>query len=123
MTSVVDASALLAFLQGEAGAAQVERVLDSSDAVVGSANWSETARTIIRAGGDWELARALLLGYGVTVEPVTQDDAEEAARAWPEESGLSLGDRLSLALGKRYDATVVTADRAWDGLPGVSLIR
>jgi PIN domain nuclease of toxin-antitoxin system len=32
---------------------------------------------------------------------------------WRPGSGLSLGDRLCLALAQRLDADVLTADRAW----------
>jgi PIN domain nuclease of toxin-antitoxin system len=38
-------------------------------------------------------------------------------------SGLSLADRLCLALAARLDATAWTADTAWQGLSGVRLIR
>jgi ribonuclease VapC len=64
-------------------------------------------------GGDWELARALLQSYEVTVEPVSAQDAEQAARLWRKGAALSLADRLCLALGERLDADVLTADRAW----------
>ena len=68
----------------------------------------------IRGGGrDWVLARALLSSYALTVEPVTVEDGEWAARRWRRGEGLSLADRLCLALGERLDATVLTADRQW----------
>lgn len=44
-------------------------------------------------------------------------DAEWAAPRWRAGEGLSLGDRLCLALGDRLDADVWTADRRW-GDPG-----
>ena len=47
------------------------------------------------------------------VEPVTVADAEWAAVRWQPGEGLSLADRLCLALGDRLDATVLTADRSW----------
>nr|KGA06490.1 MAG: hypothetical protein GM42_3540 [actinobacterium acMicro-1] len=37
--------------------------------------------------------------------------------------GLSLGDRLCLAVGQRLNCDVLTADSAWAHLPGVVLIR
>lgn len=72
---VVDASALLAMLAGEAGAEAVEARLEDG-AVCGAANWSEVAQKVRAAGRDWELARALLLSYELDVEPVTMADAE-----------------------------------------------
>ncbi len=90
---------------------------------MGAANWSETARVVTRAGRDWDLARALLLGFGVEVEPVTETDAEVAAVGYPGDAGLALGDRLCLALAERLDAPVLTADRAWEGHARVELFR
>lgn len=110
--SVVDASALLVFLQGEPGADVVEAALERG-AACGAANWSETAQKVLARQRDWGLARALLVSYSITVEPVTADDAEWAAARWQPGEGLSLGDRLCLALGERTDAEVLTADSAW----------
>lgn len=119
--TVVDASALLAFLQGEAGADRVESALPGG--VVGAANWSEVAQKVMARGGDWDLARGLLESYGLHVEPVTVIDAERAARAWQAGAGLSLADRLCLALGERWGTRVLTADRAWGEDERVEQIR
>lgn len=51
--------------------------------------------------------------YGVQVEAVTLTDAEWAARRWAPGEGLSLADRLCMALGDRLDADIWTADQAW----------
>ena len=40
-------------------------------------------------------------------------DAEWAARRWVRGEGLSLADRLCMALGERLEAPVLTADKAW----------
>jgi ribonuclease VapC len=121
VTAVLDASAVLAFLQGEEGAETVERALGAG-ATCGAANWSEVAQKVLAAERDWDIARALLVSYDVAVEPVTGADAEWAARRWRRGEGLSLADRLCLALGHRSAAEVLTADRAWAG-DGVTLIR
>ena len=112
MTSVLDASAILAFLLDEDGVGTVERAL-ADDPRCGAANWSEVAQRVRGAGRDWDLVRALLESYSVRVEPVIRDDAEWAARRWRRGEGLSLADRLCLALGERLDARVLTADKAW----------
>ena len=112
MTSVLDASAILAFLLGEDGADAVEDAM-ADDPRCGAANWSEVAQRVLGAGRDWDQARALLESYSVPVEPVTSDDAEWAARRWRRGEGLSLADRLCLALGERLDAKVFTADKSW----------
>ncbi|KDA06411.1 twitching motility protein PilT [Microbacterium sp. CH12i] len=109
--SVLDASAVLAFLQGEPGADQAEPELDGG--VIGAANWAEIAQRVRVAGADWATARALLRSYTVRIEPVSAADAEAAASLWKSGSGLSLGDRLCLALAERLDTAALTADRAW----------
>jgi PIN domain nuclease of toxin-antitoxin system len=120
--NVFDASALLAFLQGEEGSATVEENL-SAGGTCGTANWSEVAQKVRAHGRDWDLARSLLASYALHLEPVTVDDAEQAAVTWKAGSGLSLADRLCLALGRRLDATVWTADRAWETGDSIQQIR
>lgn len=120
--NVLDASALLAFLQGESGADQVEQILDGSSSC-SAANWSETAQKVHQGGGDWLLARGLLLDFGLKVEPVGSPDAERAAELWAPDRSLSLADRLCLALGERLEATVWTADKAWGESTRVRQIR
>ena len=119
---VLDASALLAFVGNEPGAETVEDAL-TSGAVCSAANWSEVAQRVLAAGGDWALVAALLRSYGIEVVSVTAPDAEWAARRWRRREGLSLGDRLCLALGDRLGVVVLTADRAWGTGEGVQQIR
>jgi len=120
--NVLDASALLAFLQGEDGAEAVEAQLGAGG-VCGAANWSEVAQKIRAHGRNWDLSRALLDNYGIRVEPVTISDAESAARRWVRGQGFSLADRLCLALGDRLDCDVWTADLAWGTDDRVRQIR
>jgi len=120
--NVFDASALLAFMNQEQGAEQVENALVEGG-VCGAANWSETAQKVRQRGADWGMARGLLLSYGLVVEPVTAADAETAVQLWKPGSALSLGDRLCLAQGARLAATVWTADRAWGSSGTIRQIR
>ncbi len=122
MTTVLDASALLAFVQGEAGADAVEAAL-ADDAVCGAANWSEIAQKVLAADRDWDLVKALLESYTLRVEPVTADDGELAARQWRRGARRSLADRLCLALGERLDAEVLTADSEWGTAGRIRQIR
>ena len=112
MTVVLDASAILAFVQGEGGAETVEEALVDG-AVCGAANWSEVAQKVLAAERRWDLVRALLVSYDLEIAPVGVDDAEDAARRWRSGSGLSLADRLCLALADRLELRVLTADRTW----------
>jgi PIN domain nuclease of toxin-antitoxin system len=120
--SVLDASALLAFVQGEEGSAVVEAALET-DPYCGAANWSEVAQKVLAAGRDWELVRALLVSYDIRVEPVLADDAEWAARRWTPGEGLSLADRLCLALAERVESEVLTADASRGSAGRVRQIR
>ena len=119
---VLDASAVLAFVQDERGSDVVEAALVDG-AMCGAANWSEVAQKVRRARRDWDLVRALLLSYDLTVEPVLSEDAEWAARRWQHGEGLSLGDRLCLALAHRVGGPVLTADAAWGEADDIRQIR
>ena len=89
------------------------RILLEEGASCGAANWSEVAQKVRAAGRDWDLVRALLGSYNLTVEAVIEEDAEWAAGRWRRGEGLSLADRLCLALGERLDVDTWTADTGW----------
>ena len=122
MSVVLDASAILAFIQDEPGGDIVEAALVEK-ALCGAANWSEVAQKVLGAGRDWDLVRALLASYGLRVEPVVESDAEWAALRWTGDEGLSLADRLCMALGERLDLDVLTADVEWGSAGRVRQIR
>ena len=122
MSMVLDASAILAFVQDEGGAHLVEAALEES-ARCGAANWSEVAQKVLETGRDWGLVRSLLESYGLEVEPVIIDDAEWAARRRTRGEGMSLADRLCLALAERVDEAVLTADASWGSTGRVRQIR
>lgn len=122
MTGVLDASALLAFVHGELGADVVAEQLEAG-ASCSTANWSEVAQRNRAAGRDWDLSRALLVSYGLHLEPVGVDDAEWAARRWRRGEGLSLADRCCLALAHRLGVGAWTADASWGSDDGIHQIR
>ncbi|MFN8098652.1 MAG: PIN domain-containing protein [Dermatophilaceae bacterium] len=122
MNVVLDASAVLAFVSGEPGAEIVEAALESG-ATCGAANWSEVAQKVLASGRDWELVRALLVSYGIRLDPIVAEDAEWAARRWRRDEGLSLGVRLCLALGSRLGVPVLTADAGWGRSDSIRQIR
>ncbi len=113
---VLDASALLSFLHGEAGAAEVERCLEQ--AVLSAVNWSEVLQKSLARGVETEGLREDLEALGLSIAPFTVDDAEAAARLWAitRPFGLSLGDRACLALAQRLGLPALTADRSWKDL-------
>lgn len=108
---VLDASAVLAVVQGEAGADKVEKVLAA--ATVPAANWAEVLQKIHRAGRDADLAAATLKGMGVHIETIDEGDAVAAASLIKANPTLSLGDRFCLAVAERLERQVYTTDRAW----------
>lgn len=66
---------------------------------------------------------ALLLSFDLEISDVTGEDAEWTAQRWRPREGLSLADRLCLALAARTDSPVLTADNTWGQEDGVRPIR
>jgi len=91
--TVLDASAVLAFLMGESGADVVEPHLAGS--VIGAANFCE-----------------VLGRFPHATEAMFADALLE-----------SLGDRLCLSLAERLEDVVLTADRAWGSSDVIRQIR
>lgn len=115
MTEVLDASALLALLQSEPGADRVARALP--DAAMSVANLAEVAAKHVDLGLSAEGLVDRTEALGIRTHQVTREDValQAAIRAADPRGrlGLSLGDRLCLALGMRLGVPVITADRAW----------
>lgn len=116
---VLDASALLAYLHGEAGKERVSDVLGRGVAM-STVNWTEVLSKLSLQGiSAKELTTHLtnkgLLGQGMILIPFTVEDAECAADLFisTRSHGLSLGDRACLALANRFSLPVLTTDRAW----------
>jgi PIN domain nuclease of toxin-antitoxin system len=116
---VLDASALIAYLRGEPGAALVQASL-AVGAYISTINYAEVLSRLSDVGEDAEVAdRRLshqgLIGGLVQVVSLTEDDAVTIAalRARTRPAGLSLGDRACLATGLRLGTPVLTADRTW----------
>lgn len=114
MTAVVlDASALLALLRGEAGAKKVEGALASARMSV--VNMAEVASHFSKLGMPDAGVSAMLKPLPVTLVNADADLAWEAGRlrGLTVTAGLSLGDRFCLALAKRDQLPAWTSDRAW----------
>lgn len=124
MTSVVDASVVLAWLQDEPGSDDAEPMI--MDGVIGAANWSEVLQKSRQHGVAPELVARLLTSFGLTVTDVTRADGEAAADLWSSGSPLSLGDRLCMALARRLGLSVATMEAAWAGVengPTILVLR
>ncbi len=112
---VIDASALLAMLQGEPGSHAVAMILATS--VVSSVNWSEVLQKARSHGVDVVGLEADLASLGIGFAPFTTAEATVAADLWHRGARmLALADRACLATGQVLGLPVVTADRAWASL-------
>lgn len=130
--SVLDASALLALVHDEPGAAPVAEAI-AARAAISIVNLAEVLSKLADAGVDPERARRELLDAAddqraLAVEPFTDVDSVEVARLRPTTRalGLSLADRACLALARRLAVPVLTADRTRaqaDLEVAISLIR
>jgi PIN domain nuclease of toxin-antitoxin system len=118
VSCILDASALLAFLQAEPGAGRVAEAL-ARPAAISAINYAEALGKLADAGETAEeLAHRLeeegFVGGVLGVEPVLAEDAPAiASLRSTRDLGLSLGDRACLALALRLRLPVLTADRAW----------
>jgi ribonuclease VapC len=131
-SSVLDASALLAYLQGEPGGETVQAAV-AVGTIINSVNYAEVLSRLSDVGEEPATAHRRLQELGLVgglleVTPLTEDDAVAIARlrTTTRLHGLSLGDRACLATGLRLGRPVFTADRTWAGLnvgAAVQLIR
>ena len=108
---VLDASAVLAWLQAEPGADVVDPLF--SAAAMSAVNWSEVLQKVAQRGRNTDEAGDLLQALGLTIFPLTAEGAALAARLWEQAPSLSLGDRCCLALARHLGLPAITADRDW----------
>lgn len=113
MTVVLDSSALLAFIQAEAGGEAVAGVV--GEALMSSVNLAEVVTKLVERTGSLEIARTAIGMASVDVVDFDRPQAEQAGllAKTTRSHGLSLGDRACLALAMHHGAPVLTADRIW----------
>ena len=113
MSYVVDASAAFAMLNDEPGAEQVRQILSVS--VMASVNFGEVVSIFARAGIDMLAIETSLRILDMEIVPVDRQLAFDAGLLLPlcQKAGLSLGDRICLALARQRGVPAMTADRAW----------
>jgi PIN domain nuclease of toxin-antitoxin system len=122
--AVLDASALLAFLQKEPGRDRVAAVLGKS--AMSAVNVAEVVTKGIDYGGTVEGISSVLTQLPLCIMPFAPEDAYLAASLRPatRAQGLSLGDRACLALALKLSAPALTTERDWQRCAlGVEIVR
>jgi PIN domain nuclease of toxin-antitoxin system len=116
LASVLDSSALLAYLFEEPGADIVARELVSG--IISAVNMGEVTTKLIDRGFSPAQVSATIDDMPLTVHAFELRDAVGVAfeREATREQGLSLGDRACLALARRLGLPALTADRVWAAL-------
>jgi PIN domain nuclease of toxin-antitoxin system len=112
---------VLALLQDEPGADEVEAVLDHAQ--MSCVNVSEVLQKAEQHGIDTEGLEVDLEALGVRLHAFEIGDARVAAELWSvtRAAGLSLGDRACLALASKLGGVAVTADTRWTALEGIDI--
>jgi PIN domain nuclease of toxin-antitoxin system len=110
---VLDASALLALINGEAGADRVRPLM--AQCVISAVNLCETIHRLRRRGVPVETVTATLAS--LVPHPIPFDEAMAYVAASIHErtrdQGISMGDCACLALALVRRAPAVTADQRW----------
>jgi len=121
--AVFDASAVLALLFEETGAAVADTLVPG--AMISSVNLAEVATDLAKRGMSERVAQQCLDALKIATVPFDREQAMAAGALWPKTRGigLSLGDRACFALARERGLPVVTGDRAWARLDlGVKVI-
>ena len=110
---VLDASALLAVMLGEAGGEAVHAVL--AQALIGAVNLSEVVAKLQERGVPDDIIDLSLADLDLAVVPFDRSQAVRAGmlRTATRSAGLSLGDRACLATAAEMGAIAITTDQAW----------
>lgn len=122
MSVVLDASALLAYLNQEAGAEEVALQMVGGG-FISAVNLAEVYSKVTEWGQDAHLLEQALVQQGLLggvleVVPFGPEDVQLVATLRPltKVQGLSLGDRVCLALAMRLKLPAITTDSAWNNL-------
>lgn len=123
---VLDASAVLAYLQDESGCDKVHGVLSEGKAVISAVNYAEVVGKLLDAGLLEPAVQTVMANLELHIEPFDDKHAwfTGLLRSKTRGLGLSLGDRACLALASILELPVVTSDRQWGKLAtGIKIIQ
>jgi len=132
--AVLDASALVAMVRKERGAETVEKIIRAGFAVTTPTGLAEALITCERKGysRSREELQEDLLGLGLRVEPLLEEDAAKIAFLLSRSDDLrddnrigrlSLGDAACLAVARRLGLPAVVSDGTWEllAVPGLKI--
>ena len=110
---VLDASAVLAYLQREPGAEKITKHLDGG--LLNAVNLSEVAGKLLEKGLLPAQVVEVIEALGLEVVSFDEDLAHRSAllRKHTRTLGLSLADRACLATAQRLGLPAVTTDQTW----------
>ncbi len=112
---ILDASAILALLNAESGANEVQAVVANS--AVSAVNLAEVTGKLADYGmTDNMIEQALRIGFETIAFGPAEVNMMPKLRRETTRLGLSLGDRCCLATALVRKRPVLTADRAWDNI-------
>jgi len=118
----LDSSAVLALLLNEPGSDRVRRELPG--ALLSAVNLAEVVGKLTERGMPASEAQAAVEAIGVEMvefgieQACLTGELRIATRPW----GLSLGDRACLVLSRLRGAAALTADAAWQSVPGFDVV-
>ena len=121
--TVIDASALLRFVDGETGAERVEDLLNRArqetvELLMSSINWGEVVYSVLKAHGP-DNGRALLpklRNLPISIVPADASGAETAAK-FKHAYRIPYADSFAGSLAVNENASLLTADHDFKVLP------
>ena len=117
MGYVLDTSVLLAYLKQEVGGDVLQHYLEG-DCYLSVVNQIEFYSYFVRVGLQVDEAEWFIDQMGISIKPLDEMQVALAARMLDttKSHGLSLGDRVCLALAISLATPVITADRLWSNV-------
>jgi ribonuclease VapC len=115
---VLDASAVLAYLQDESGSEKAGVVLSEGRAIMSSVNYAEVVGKLLETGVPESSVKVVMENLELQIESLDEKQAWKTGllRLSTKEFGLLLADRACLALAHMKKLAVITADKQWDKL-------
>jgi len=114
---VLDASALIALFHQEPGSDKVAQAIEDG-AVISTVNLSEVASKLNELGTPEALIQTAINVLELTLVDFNTELAYKVGflRPLTKSAGLSLGDRVCLALAQHLNLPALTTDRVWKDL-------